>query len=87
VTGENVSGLKLTYTAKTGLFKGSLMVYTMRNSKLLKNKFSVFGAVTGGVGYGTAVLKGKRGDEHRVNSMSRVEPGKPVRVVRLKAGS
>ena len=59
VTGENVSGLKLTYTAKTGLFKGSLMVYTMRNGKLLKNKLSVFGAVTGGVGYGTAVLKGK----------------------------
>ncbi|MBQ7189488.1 MAG: hypothetical protein IJR99_08755 [Kiritimatiellae bacterium] len=59
VTGENVSGLKLTYTAKTGLFKGSFIVYAVKGGKLMKNKFSVFGAVTGGVGYGTAVLKGK----------------------------
>ena len=59
VTGTNVSGLKLTYTAKTGLFKGSFTVYAVKGGKLTKNKFNVFGAVTGGVGYGTAVLKGK----------------------------
>ena len=59
VSGSNVSGLKLTYTAKTGLFKGSFTVYSVKGGKLAKNKFSVFGAVTGGVGYGTAVLKGK----------------------------
>ena len=59
VTGTNVSGLKLTYTAKTGLFKGSFTVYAVKGGKLTKNKFSVFGAVTGGIGYGTAVLKGK----------------------------
>ena len=59
VTGTNVSGLKLTYTAKTGLFKGSFTVYAVKGGKLTKNKFSVFGAVTGGNGYGTAVLKGK----------------------------
>ena len=59
VTGTNVSGLKLTYTAKTGLFKGSFVVYAVKGGKLVKSKFSVFGAVTGGVGYGTAVLKGK----------------------------
>ena len=59
ITGTNVSGLKLTYTAKTGLFKGSFTVYAVKGGKLVKNKFSVFGAVTGGVGFGTAVLKGK----------------------------
>ncbi|MBQ7190266.1 MAG: hypothetical protein IJR99_12720 [Kiritimatiellae bacterium] len=59
VAGANVSGLKLTYTAKTGLFKGSFVVYAVKGGKLVKNKFSVFGAVTGGVGFGTAVLKGK----------------------------
>ena len=31
----------------------------MKGGKLVKNKFSVFGAVTCGAGYGTAVLKGK----------------------------
>ena len=59
VVGTSMSGLKLTYTAKTGLFKGSFIVYAVKGGKLAKNKFSVFGAVTGGAGYGTAVLKGK----------------------------
>ena len=59
VTGANVSGMKLTYTAKTGLFKGSFTVYAVKGGKLVKNKFSVFGAVTDGAGWGTAVLKGK----------------------------
>ena len=59
VAGANVSGLKLTYTAKTGLFKGSFTVYAVKGGKLVKNKFNVFGAVTDGIGYGTAVLKGK----------------------------
>ena len=59
VNGANVSGLKLTFTAKTGLFKGSFTVYSLNGGKLKKNKFSVFGAVTDGTGYGTAVLKGK----------------------------
>ena len=59
VNGANVSGLKLTYTAKTGLFKGAFTVYAVKGGKLTKNKFNVFGAVTGGIGYGTAVLKGK----------------------------
>ena len=59
INGSNLSGLKLTYTAKTGLFKGSFTAYAVKGGKLVKSKFSVFGAVTGGVGYGTAVLKGK----------------------------
>ena len=61
IAGANVSGLKLTYTARTGLFKGSFTVYAVKGGKLVKNKFSVFGAVTGGTGYGTAVLRGKGG--------------------------
>lgn len=60
VAGANVSDLKLTYTAKTGLFKGSFTVYSLNGGKLKRNKFSVFGAVTdGGTGYGTALLKRK----------------------------
>ncbi|MBP5509779.1 MAG: hypothetical protein J6Z49_02550, partial [Kiritimatiellae bacterium] len=58
VNGANVSGLKLTYTAKTGLFKGSFTVYAVKGGKLVKTKFTVNGAVTDGIGYGTAVLKG-----------------------------
>ena len=59
IAGANVSGLKLAYTAKTGLFKGSFTVYAVKGGKLAKTKFTVNGAVTDGVGYGTAVLKGK----------------------------
>ncbi|MBO4287719.1 MAG: InlB B-repeat-containing protein [Kiritimatiellae bacterium] len=59
IAGTNVSALKLTYTAKTGLFKGNFTVYAVKGGKLVKNKFNVFGAVTDGIGYGTAVLKGK----------------------------
>ncbi len=55
--GANPSGLKLTYTAKTGIFKGSLFLYTMNGGRLKKNKVNVFGIVIDGVGYGTATLK------------------------------
>ena len=34
IAGANVSGLKLTYTAKTGLFKGSFTVYAVRVADL-----------------------------------------------------
>ena len=58
-TGEtdNDSGLKLTYTAKTGSFKGSFTVYTLANGRLKKVKANVNGTFAGGVGYGTAVIK------------------------------
>ena len=55
--GANPSGLKLTYTAKTGMFKGSLFLYTMNSGKLKKNRVAVSGIVVDGVGYGTATLK------------------------------
>ena len=58
-TGEtdNDSGLKLTYMAKTGSFKGSFTVYTLANGRLKKVKANVNGTFAGGVGYGTAVIK------------------------------
>ena len=59
IAGENVSGLKLAYTAKTGMFKGSFTVYAVKGGKLVKKKFTVNGAVVNGAAYGSAVLKGK----------------------------
>ena len=61
----NVSGLKLTYTAKTGLFKGSFKLYatneattpTGKAPKLKKFTVNVIGFVVDGVGYGEATLK------------------------------
>ncbi len=55
--GANPSGLKLTYAAKTGMFKGSLSLYTMNRGRLKKNSVSISGIVVNGVGYGTATLK------------------------------
>lgn len=55
--GANPSGLKLTYAAKTGMFKGSLSLYTMNRGRLKKNRVSISGIVVNGVGYGTATLK------------------------------
>ena len=65
----NVSGLKLTYTQKTGVFKGSFKVYATNEAivgdgkkpKLKKYTAKVSGCFVDGVGYGSAVLKvGKR---------------------------
>ena len=57
----NVSGLKLTYTAKTGVFKGSFKVYALegegKKTKLKKYTVNVSGFVLDGVGYGTATCK------------------------------
>jgi len=61
----NVSGLKLTYTPKTGIFKGSFKLYATNESttpagkapKLKKYTVSVIGFVVDGVGYGEATLK------------------------------
>jgi len=64
----NYSGLKLTYTQKTGAFKGSFKVYATNEAivgngkpKLKKYTAKVTGCFVDGVGYGSAVLKvGKR---------------------------
>ena len=53
----NGSGLKLTYTAKKGTFKGSFKVYELQGSKLKKYTVNVNGIVVDGVGYGEAICK------------------------------
>ena len=57
----NLSGLKLTYTAKTGVFKGSFKVYALQGSgksmKLKTYTINVNGFVVDGVGYGKATCK------------------------------
>ena len=57
----NLSGLKLTYTPKTGLFKGSFKVYALEGfagkKKLKKYSANVTGVVVGGKGYGQATIK------------------------------
>lgn len=53
----NPSGLKLTYTAKTGAFKGSFNVYALVNGRVKKFMATVNGIVVDGNGYGTAVIK------------------------------
>ena len=57
----NLSGLKLTYTPKTGLFKGSFKVYALEGfegkKKLKKYSAKVTGVVVDGKGYGQATIK------------------------------
>ena len=57
----NLSGMKLTYTAKKGTFKGSFKVYALEGSgastKLKKYNLKVGGVVVNGVGYGEATCK------------------------------
>ena len=56
--GENPAGLKLSYAAKTGAFKGSFSLYRQTApGKLKKEKATVNGVVVNGVGYGSAVIK------------------------------
>ena len=50
----NLSGLKLTYTSKTGQFKGSFKVYAIQGRKLKKFTVKVIGVVVDGKGAGDA---------------------------------
>ena len=54
----NPSGLKLTYTAKTGAFKGKFTVYAVEGGKLKKLTANVTGVMVGNTGLGTATIKG-----------------------------
>ena len=54
---ENPSALKLTYTAKTGAFKGSFKAYAEVNGKPKATTVNVTGVLIGGVGYGAATVK------------------------------
>ena len=55
----NLSGLKLTYTAKTSSIKGSFTVYTVNlaKHKVTKTSFTVNGMVIGGKAVGMATCK------------------------------
>ena len=55
--GENPSGLKLTYKAKDGTFKGSFKAYSDVNGKPKATKVNVTGVLVDGVGYGAATIK------------------------------
>ena len=59
---SNLSSMKLTYTPKTGLFKGSFKVYALESAasgkkKLKKYTANVTGVVVDGKGYGLATIK------------------------------
>ena len=55
--GENPSGLKLTYKAKDGTFKGSFKAYEDVNGKPKGVTVNVTGVLVNGVGYGAATIK------------------------------
>lgn len=59
--GSNLSGLKLTYSAKNGMFKGSFSVYSLQTAKgknkLKKYSIKVVGLVINGQGIGQATCK------------------------------
>ena len=59
--GENPSGIKLTYKAKDGSFKGSFKVYAVDGGKAKAMTVNVTGVMVNGVGYGAATIKGKGG--------------------------
>ena len=52
--GTNRSAMKLTYTPKTGIFKGSFKVYAIQDGKLKKFTVKVIGVVVDGKGAGDA---------------------------------
>ena len=62
----NLSGLKLTYTPKTGVFKGSFKLYALEGAdtarKLKKYTVNVTGVVVDGKGVGQAVIKKSAAD-------------------------
>ena len=55
--GENPSGLKLTYKAKDGTFKGSFKAYADVGGKPKATTVKVSGVVVDGIGYGAASVK------------------------------
>ena len=53
----NPSGLKLTYKAKDGSFKGSFKAYAIVKGKLKKQIVNISGVMIDGKGYGSAAIK------------------------------
>ena len=56
--GTNRSAMKLTYTPKTGIFKGSFKIYAIQDEKLKKFTVKVIGVVVDGKGQGSAAGPG-----------------------------
>ena len=56
--GTNLSAMKLTYTPKTGIFKGSFKIYAIQDGKLKKFTVKVIGLVVDGKGWGSATGPG-----------------------------
>ena len=57
--GTNASGLKLTYKAKDGTFKGSFKAYANVRDKPMATTVNVTGVMIGDKGYGAATIKKK----------------------------
>ncbi|MBR4171187.1 MAG: hypothetical protein IKR48_06000 [Kiritimatiellae bacterium] len=65
----NYSGMKLSYSAKTGTFKGSFRIYLtnyecgedVKKPKLKKKSAKITGVVLGGAGYGSATMSKPKG--------------------------
>jgi hypothetical protein len=55
--GQNPSGLKLSYKAKDGSFKGSFKAYADNGGKLKATTVDVSGVLVGNVGSGLAIVK------------------------------
>ncbi len=55
--GDNPSGLKITFTAKTGTFKGSFKAYADVNGAPKSTKVNISGVLVDGVGYGAVTIK------------------------------
>ena len=54
---DNASALKLTYTAKSGTFKGSFKAYVEVKGKPKSTTVNVVGVLVNGICYGTATIK------------------------------
>ena len=61
-TGENISGLKLSYMAKTGVLKGLFKIWALDTAKgkLKSVSVKVTGVVVNGVGYCEATVKNQK---------------------------
>ena len=54
---DNPSALKLTYTARSGTFKGSFKTYAAANGRPKATTVNVTGVLVNGVGYGAATVR------------------------------
>lgn len=67
----NPGGLTLSYTPKTGAFKGKYAVYANNFGKAKKLSATINGVIIGAAGYGTAVIKKTRSIPVRVEEQKK----------------